>query len=240
MRSPTVPLVTAFTCLTIVAGTARAQNRAPEPVRPVDWTALADESVRTLSDYLKVNTTNPPGNEIAGARFLAAILEREGIEARILDSAALGSGRVNLYARLKGDGSKKAIALVQHIDVVPADARFWTVDPFSGAIQDGYVWGRGAFDMKGEGIVHLMAMIAIKRSGVPLTRDIVFTANASPPTPTRSSARPARPSSCAITPTCSGTSSTWSPKAASIRWIPRARCATTGSACSRSGRSGSG
>ena len=107
MRSPTRPLVTALTCLTIVAGAARAQGRAaPEPVRPVDWSALADETVRTLSDYLKINTTNPPGNEIAGARFLASILEREGIEARILDSAALGSGRVNLYARLKGDGSK--------------------------------------------------------------------------------------------------------------------------------------
>ena len=179
MRSPTIPLVTALTCLTIAAGAARAQERAaPVSARPVDWSALADETVRTLADYLKINTTNPPGNEIAGARFLAGILEREGIEARIMDSAALGPGRVNLYARLRGDGSKKAIALVQHIDVVPADARFWTVDPFSGAIRDGYVWGRGALDMKGEGIMHLMAMIAIKRSGVPLTRDIVFIANA--------------------------------------------------------------
>jgi acetylornithine deacetylase/succinyl-diaminopimelate desuccinylase-like protein len=82
-----------------------------------------------------------------------------------------------LYARLRGNGSKRAIALVHHIDVVPADARYWTQDPFSGAIKDGFIYGRGALDMKGEGIVHLMALIALKRSGVPLTRDIVYIAN---------------------------------------------------------------
>jgi acetylornithine deacetylase/succinyl-diaminopimelate desuccinylase-like protein len=146
--------------------------------QPVDWAALADESVRTLADYLKVNTTNPPGNELAGALFLKAVLEREGIEAAILDTAELKpSGRANLYARLRGNGSKRPIALVHHIDVVPADQRYWTQDPFSGAIKDGFLYGRGALDMKGEGIVHLMAMIALKRSGVPLTRDIVYIAN---------------------------------------------------------------
>jgi acetylornithine deacetylase/succinyl-diaminopimelate desuccinylase-like protein len=146
--------------------------------QPVDWPALADESVRILADYLKINTTNPPGNELAGALFLKAILEREGIEAAILDTAELKpAGRANFYARLRGNGSKRAIALVHHIDVVPADPRYWTEDPFSGAIKDGFLYGRGALDMKGEGIVHLMAMIALKRSGVPLTRDIVFIAN---------------------------------------------------------------
>ena len=146
--------------------------------QPVDWPALADETVRILADYLKINTTNPPGNELAGALFLKQILEREGIEATILDTAALKpSGRANLYARLRGNGSKRAIALVHHIDVVPADVRYWTQDPFSGAIKDGFLYGRGALDMKGEGIVHLMAMIALKRSGAPLTRDIVFIAN---------------------------------------------------------------
>ena len=146
--------------------------------QPIDWQALADESVRILADYLKINTTNPPGNEIAGALFLKEILEREGIEATILDTAELKpSGRANLYARLRGNGSKRAIALVHHIDVVPADVRYWTQDPFSGAIKDGFLYGRGALDMKGEGIVHLMALIALKRSGVTLTRDIVYIAN---------------------------------------------------------------
>jgi acetylornithine deacetylase/succinyl-diaminopimelate desuccinylase-like protein len=146
--------------------------------QPVDWPALADESIRVLADYLKINTTNPPGNELAGALFLKNFLEREGFEVTILDTAELKpSGRANLYARLRGNGSKRAIALVHHIDVVPADVRYWTQDPFSGTIKDGFLYGRGALDMKGEGIVHLMAMIALKRSGIPLTRDIVFIAN---------------------------------------------------------------
>lgn len=160
-------------------------SAAPAPARAqraaaLDWNAIGDDAVRTLSDYLKVNTTNPPGDEIEGIRFLKGILEREGFEVQVLDTdrTALGATRGNLYARLKGNGSKKAIALVHHIDVVPASRQFWHVDPFGGEVKDGYVWGRGALDMKGEGIVQLMAMIALKRSGVPLDRDIVFIANA--------------------------------------------------------------
>ena len=145
--------------------------------KPVDWDALAREAQSTLSDYLRVNTTNPPGNELLAARFLKAILEKEGIEAQILDTTELGPNRANLYARLRGNGSKKAIALVHHMDVVPATPSSWSVDPFSGAIKDGYIWGRGAIDMKGTGIAQLMALIAIKRSGVPLTRDIVYIGN---------------------------------------------------------------
>jgi acetylornithine deacetylase/succinyl-diaminopimelate desuccinylase-like protein len=162
-----------FLILLVVAVAAPARGQ-----QPVDWTALADESVRILADYLRINTTNPPGNELAGALFLKGTLEREGIEATILDTAELKpAGRANLYARLRGNGSKRAIALVHHIDVVPTDQRYWTQDPFAGTIKDGFLYGRGALDMKGEGIVHLMAMIALKRSGVPLTRDIVFIAN---------------------------------------------------------------
>ena len=146
--------------------------------RDLDWKKFGDESVQILSDYLKINTTNPPGNELEGARFLQRILEREGFEVQILDEDILGRNRANIYARLKGNGSKKAIALVHHIDVVPADPRYWTVDPFSGAVQDGFVWGRGALDMRGQGIAQLMALVALKRTGVPLTRDIVFIGNA--------------------------------------------------------------
>ncbi|HZI40907.1 MAG TPA: M20/M25/M40 family metallo-hydrolase [Gemmatimonadaceae bacterium] len=145
---------------------------------PVDWNSLRDETVQILADYLRINTTNPPGNELQTALYLKRILDREGIPAQILDTAELKpAGRANLYARLRGNGTKKAIALVHHMDVVPSDAKYWSVDPFAGAIKDGYVWGRGALDMKSEGIAHLMAMIALKRSGVPLNRDIVFIAN---------------------------------------------------------------
>jgi acetylornithine deacetylase/succinyl-diaminopimelate desuccinylase-like protein len=149
-----------------------AQSRAP------DWDALSREGVGILSRYLQVNTTNPPGNERDAAKFLKAILDREGIEAQILDTAEIGPNRANLYARLRGNGTKKAIALVHHMDVVPATVATWSVDPFSGLIKDGYIWGRGAIDMKGHGVAQLMAMIALKRSGAPLTRDIVFIANA--------------------------------------------------------------
>ncbi|MES2177399.1 MAG: M20/M25/M40 family metallo-hydrolase [Gemmatimonadota bacterium] len=148
------------------------------PARPIDWAALQGETVDVMRQYLRINTTNPPGNELETARFLKAFLEKEGIEAQILDTAELGKGRANLYARLKGNGSKKAIALVHHMDVVPVTPAFWTVPPFGGEIKDGFIYGRGALDMKSHGIAHLMAMVALKRSGVPLTRDIVFIANA--------------------------------------------------------------
>ncbi|HEY4734752.1 MAG TPA: M20/M25/M40 family metallo-hydrolase [Gemmatimonadaceae bacterium] len=146
--------------------------------RSLDWDALARESQTVLADYLRVNTTNPPGNELLGARFLKALLDREGIEARIFDTTEIGPNRANLYARLRGNGPKKAIALVHHIDVVPVNPASWSVDAFSGVTKDGYIWGRGAIDMKSSGIAQLMAMIALKRSGVPLTRDIVFIGNA--------------------------------------------------------------
>ena len=152
-------------------------SQAHAQTKPVDWDAVTRETQTILGDYLRINTTNPPGNEILAARFLKAILDREGIEARILDTTELGQNRANLYARLSGNGSKKAIALVHHMDVVPAVPSYWSVDPFSGVVKDGYLWGRGALDMKGEGISYLMAMIALKRSGVPLNRDIVFIGN---------------------------------------------------------------
>jgi acetylornithine deacetylase/succinyl-diaminopimelate desuccinylase-like protein len=160
----------------ICIGASTAVAQTPILKLP-NWDAIAKESQQVLADYLRINTTNPPGNEMKGAVFLKSILEKEGFEVQLLDSTELGAGRVNLYTRLKGNGSKKAIALVHHIDVVPATPSFWEVDPFSGAVKDGYIWGRGALDMKGEGVAHLMAMIALKRAGVRLNRDIVFIAN---------------------------------------------------------------
>ncbi len=121
---------------------------------------------------------NPPGNELATARWLKETLAREGIEGQILDTAELGAGRANFYARLKGNGKKKAIALVHHMDVVPVTDSQWTVPAFQGLVKDGYVYGRGAIDMKGHGIIQLMALIAIKRSGIQLDRDLVYIGNA--------------------------------------------------------------
>jgi acetylornithine deacetylase/succinyl-diaminopimelate desuccinylase-like protein len=144
----------------------------------LDYDGLRDETAQRLSEYLRINTSNPPGNELAAARWLKEVLAKEGIEGQILDTAELGAGRANFYARLKGKGPGKAIALVHHMDVVPVSREFWSVDPFAGLIKDGHVWGRGALDMKGHGIVQLMTFIAIKRAGVPLSRDLVYIANA--------------------------------------------------------------
>jgi acetylornithine deacetylase/succinyl-diaminopimelate desuccinylase-like protein len=155
-----------------------AQGVAPVPKQAIDWPALEREGVTLLRDYLRVNTTNPPGNELEAARFLRDFLAKQGIEAQILDTTELGAGRANLYARIRGNGSKRAIALVHHMDVVPANASSWSSPPFSAELRDGFVYGRGALDMKGEGIAQILAAVALKRGGVPLTRDLVIIANA--------------------------------------------------------------
>ena len=137
----------------------------------MDWRAIGDETVELLRGYLRVNTTNPPGNETAGVRFLAQVLDGDGIA---YETAEAAPGRGNLVARLPGDGSLGGIVLHHHIDVVYADERYWTVDPFGGVLLDGYVYGRGAIDMKSTGILQLAAVLAIKRARVPLKRDLIF------------------------------------------------------------------
>ncbi|MDY7079146.1 MAG: M20/M25/M40 family metallo-hydrolase [Chloroflexota bacterium] len=138
-----------------------------------DWQAMGDEAARILSRYLQINTTNPPGNEHLAAEMLATLLRERGLEPRLHESAP---GRANLLTRLPGDGSAGAIILLHHMDVVTADSTRWSHDPFSGEIRDGYVWGRGAIDMKGVGVMHLLALDLLRRSGVPRKRDIVYLA----------------------------------------------------------------
>ena len=145
------------------------------PAAAIDWRTVGDDAVELLRAYLAIDTTNPPGNEIAGARFLADVLGRAGIESRTVESAP---GRANLVARVRGDGSLGAIVLHHHIDVVYADRRFWTVDPFGGEIRDGFVYGRGAIDMKSTGILQLAALLALTRAGARLKRDLIFLATA--------------------------------------------------------------
>lgn len=135
---------------------------------------LPDEAVTWLQQYIRVDTVNPPGNEIAGARFLAGILQKEGIRYEIAESAP---GRGNIWARLEG-GDGPALILLHHIDVVPADRRFWTTDPLSGEVRDGHIYGRGALDTKSTGILQLAAFLALHRSRAALNRDVVFMATA--------------------------------------------------------------
>lgn len=135
---------------------------------------LPERSVEWLQDYLRVDTINPPGNETVGAEFLAAILDNEGIPYELVESAP---GRGNIWARLEG-GSEPSLILLHHIDVVPADPRYWSTDPLSGEIRDGYMYGRGALDTKSLGIIELAAFIALHRSGVELGRDVIYMATA--------------------------------------------------------------
>ncbi len=144
-------------------------------VRPPDFDSLAAEATAWLQAYLRIRTVNPPGNETEGARFLQAVLAREGIESEIFESAP---GRGNLYARLPGTGARRPMVLLHHIDVVPADSSRWRYPPFSGVIEEGAVWGRGAQDTKGLGIIQLATMVALKRRGIPLDRDLILVANA--------------------------------------------------------------
>jgi acetylornithine deacetylase/succinyl-diaminopimelate desuccinylase-like protein len=143
--------------------------------------ALAEpfpEAVRWLQEYIQIDTTNPPGNEREAAEFLAAILRGEGIEPRLFESP---EGRTSLYARLEAPspgGEKRdagALVLMHHLDVVPAGPG-WRVPPFSGRPLEGKIWGRGALDVKGLGIAHLAALVALKRDGAALDRDLIYLA----------------------------------------------------------------
>lgn len=132
-------------------------------------------AVELLRSYLRIDTTNPPGNELKAALFYKEILEREGIPVELDE---FSPGRANLLAVLKGGGKGRPLILMNHMDVVPADAARWSAPPFSGLTRDGLIYGRGAADMKAEGILQLVAMIRLKREGGPPGRDVMFLATA--------------------------------------------------------------
>ncbi len=134
---------------------------------------LGNEAVKHLQDYIRIDTSNPPGNEAPAVEFLKGILEGEGVSCKTYEAQP---GRMSLLARLPGDGSRKPLIFLSHIDVVPADPTGWEQPPFSGALQDGYIWGRGTLDMKGLGIMQLVALLAAKRNGLKLAGDVVFLA----------------------------------------------------------------
>ena len=133
----------------------------------------SDLAVNWMQEYLRIDTTNPPGNEMKAVAFYKKILAQEGIENRVFEYTP---GRGDLWARIPHTTSegKRPIILLNHMDVVTSDAAHWKVPPFSGEIKDGYLWGRGAQDMKDEGLAQLVTMVMLKREKVALDRDVIF------------------------------------------------------------------
>lgn len=157
-------------CLALAAVPAVAQQNAAAP----DFAKLSQEATEWLAGLIRINTSNPPGNELVAARYLADILNREGIPAEVIESAP---GRGVLIARLRAAAMpdpKRALLLLGHTDVVGVDRSKWSVDPFGGVIKDGYLYGRGTLDCKGLAVAELAVMVALKRAGVKLDRDIIF------------------------------------------------------------------
>ena len=138
---------------------------------PIHWPTVYGEALSLFVEYLRIDTSNPPGNEAPAARWLGAILEAEGIETEYVE---IQPNREAVFAWLRGDGSKRPMMLCNHTDVVPVEEAYWTKPAFEGVIEDGKVYGRGAVDMKGCGIMHLLTMLLLKREGAPLKRDLVF------------------------------------------------------------------
>jgi acetylornithine deacetylase/succinyl-diaminopimelate desuccinylase-like protein len=138
-----------------------------------DWQAVETEAIRTIQAYVRINTSNPPGDVTKAADFLTGLLQREGIPVKRYET---GPGRAIILARLKGAGTAKPLLLLHHMDVVPTDPARWQHDPFGAEIADGKIWGRGTIDMKGLGVVQLMAFLSLKRLNVPLTRDVILMA----------------------------------------------------------------
>ena len=141
----------------------------------LDWPTIHAEAIDILCRFLRIDTSNPPGRERAACAFLGEILTDEGIPFDLYDA---GDDRVSLRAVLKGDGSKKPFMLLNHTDVVPVEREYWEEEPFAGLIKDGYIWGRGALDMKGLGVAQLITFLTLNRLQVPLARDIIFFAQA--------------------------------------------------------------
>jgi acetylornithine deacetylase/succinyl-diaminopimelate desuccinylase-like protein len=159
--------------LAVAAGSARAQS----PVAQPDLAKLGAEAQNWLVDLVKTNTVNPPGNEAATAKYIAAIFQKEGISNEVIEIAP---GRSIVIARLQAGplpDSTNALLLLAHQDTVGVDAKKWTVDPFGGVIREGYLYGRGSIDDKAMLAANIATMVALKRTDARLARDVLFLAS---------------------------------------------------------------
>jgi acetylornithine deacetylase/succinyl-diaminopimelate desuccinylase-like protein len=158
-------------------GIPQASPTAPASTSAIGDTAgLAREANVWLAQLIQINTTNPPGNEAAAAKYVAGILEKEGITPEILE---VMPGRSAVVARLRSSAisdPSRALLLVAHMDVVGTDRSRWSVDPFGAVIKDGYLYGRGALDDKSMLAANLATFIGLKRANARLNRDVIFLA----------------------------------------------------------------
>jgi len=138
----------------------------------IDFKLIRKEVTELLVDIIKFDTTNPPGNERALAEFFAEKFNAEGIENKILDSSK--PERATFWAKIPGEEDVNKLLLLSHLDVVPADKSLWSTDPFSGEIKDGYIYGRGALDIKILGAMHAVIMFLIKRNNIKLKYNLIM------------------------------------------------------------------
>ncbi|RPJ65185.1 MAG: M20/M25/M40 family metallo-hydrolase, partial [Alphaproteobacteria bacterium] len=136
---------------------------------------IEQEITEFLSELIRINTTNPPGNETKAAKYIADYLAQDGFSSEIIESA---SGRGSIITRLKGTGEKPNLLLLSHLDVVAANPAEWSVDPFAGTIKNGFVYGRGAYDMKGMTALEVFTLKLLKQNNISIKGDVVLAATA--------------------------------------------------------------
>ncbi|MBI2679001.1 MAG: M20/M25/M40 family metallo-hydrolase [Candidatus Koribacter versatilis] len=159
------------------AGQPSSEKLASDKIAPEKLAAYAGLAEKWMVEYIQVDTANPPGNEARAAAFYKQVFDAEGIENQVYEVAP---GRANIWARIPASGSAKQrpLVMLNHEDVVSSVASRWKHPPFAGAIDEGYLYGRGAQDMKGEGLAQLVVMVMLKREQVALERDVIFLATA--------------------------------------------------------------
>lgn len=157
--------------LALLCGLTLRLSAAPQSAPPVNWAKYQDKAVSLLQQYLRIDTSNPPGNELQAARFFQKLFDEAGISNTVFEYLP---GRANIYAVIHGDGSLRPLVLLNHMDVVRAQPQNWRVPPFSARILNGELYGRGAEDMKDEGLMQAVVMLAVAHERPPLKRDLIF------------------------------------------------------------------
>lgn len=156
--------------VSLSAAVAAAVIAQAQP-RNVNWQAERAEILKQFRALVQIDSSNPPGSERRVVDYLKSVLDAEGIPSQIF---ALDPNRPNIVARLKGNGSKRPLLILAHSDVVPVQRDKWPVDPFGAVQKDGYIWGRGTTDDKDRLAANLITLLLLKRSGLPLDRDVIF------------------------------------------------------------------